>query len=1168
VDAARATLWTDYRAAGGERLGSLPLVEGTEKTGVDGQDLTSITVPKARWTELGGDIRFVVRVDWPTGEVVERRVARVRTTDESPVIALECLPPFDDLSTGGPILRTVAGRVVTRVAGELPVREVLSTFVLPHLSAQRLGLAIGTIEQDRVVQFALDSPTPAELIRVVFEQAKLEAELERTSDTTYTLHGRRQRGSTFPTLQVRAGREQQRLLLGVDDRALATVVVPLGDADPITGDRATIATARWSVSLIDGTWLRLRDPGDATLTPIAVDSQWVNAWVLSRDGFAQRILASRVSDGAVEVGSAAGLSVNSRVWIAADSDGTPLAEVYDASAVGPRRRTVPLPLAGVRGEANELRNGRFLNGLDQWTAVNPTSPPAFAEIPRAEMGVTRSGTAAAPRAANTGTGTPLAVQGLPANSVVRQSAEIIVEGVTLAVTADTIPSTTGALTLPIDPVLPATYPNGTPFTLLRREVRTLTLDGVQSPLSPVLQFQDSNTDGLSAGITGTLVSTDTVYSSAPGATVGLDAYVGPTLAGAARLRVSSPPTNLGALGWATANLDVYTLGEVTLTYTPGATTGTVTYGSASGTPVVGTRVRYFGQTTQFQLLRVTAISGATLTVVSDDGLPIIGWSGAGVWSACNVLLANGSTWTFTAIRETRTLLTSGTQSAGASSLVAQAQANIATRQFTTSDTVSLPRPLSGSLAITGLTSTTGFDDDLGNPIIGMQAVVTYDAATSTIDDLTPGVDWSGDEVQFNLGTVGTWALRSIGSGSAVLENPLLFITPTPFTVPQTASASWIRSDVYPVTAGASWSGNGRVVVPVSVPAGRSYARGLAASANWSAGFLRLHAAVTGPASSVELFGHDGFASAPANPAGALRGAVYRVPASGSTLPVAGNVLYAASTVQADGAGAASVPLVAANPNAIAAGQGITIHTPDLLRPTDPRTGSVVRLTSPVGGPNVPTGSTPGLTPIGPVTIPVPPGSTVPIAAFVTVALSQGTYQLGQQPAIALVTDGGVILTAVPLAVGAVQAAQTPTIVRLIARVTLAETTAVSVRIYGGSIDRSLVTVALDAMLCVTDRTDVPFVIGSWANTLALRGADELAQRRDPAVSVTVDVATLRRWSDAPPTTPVVLGQSVHLPAYGLTRRVLTIERSLLDPDRLRVDVGIPSFDLTTRVGTE
>jgi hypothetical protein len=127
-----------------------------------------------------------------------------------------------------------------------------------------------------------------------------------------------------------------------------------------------------------------------------VDSQWVNAWVLSRDGFAQRILASRVSDGAVEVGSAAGLSVNSRVWIAADSDGTPLAEVYDASAVGPRRRTVPLPLAGVRGEANELQNGRFLNGLDQWTAVNPTSPPAFAEIPRAEMGVTRSGSAAAP----------------------------------------------------------------------------------------------------------------------------------------------------------------------------------------------------------------------------------------------------------------------------------------------------------------------------------------------------------------------------------------------------------------------------------------------------------------------------------------------------------------------------------------------------------------------------------------------------------------------------------------------------------------------------------------------------------------------------------------------------------------------------------------------------
>ncbi|OBQ31862.1 MAG: hypothetical protein AN485_23015, partial [Anabaena sp. MDT14b] len=247
--------------------------------------------------------------------------------------------------------------------------------------------------------------------------------------------------------------------------------------------------------------------GNSTATPILVDTQWQGAFLVDRFGFAQSILNARASDGAVQLGSTTGLSVGSRVWIAADSSGTPLVEVYDASSVGARRRSVPLPLAGLRGEANELRNGRFLDGLSQWTGANPTTPPAFAEVPRNEFGVTRNGQANGARAAGTGTGTPFAVKGLPANSFVRQWAELRVGGATLPVTADAIPDTSGAFTLALGGAgLPGSYPDNTAFTLIRRETRTLTLDGAQSPLTNFLIFRDTNTDNLFAANAGTLDS--------------------------------------------------------------------------------------------------------------------------------------------------------------------------------------------------------------------------------------------------------------------------------------------------------------------------------------------------------------------------------------------------------------------------------------------------------------------------------------------------------------------------------------------------------------------------------------------------------------------------------------------------------------------------------------
>lgn len=1169
------TLWTDYSAAGGQRLGTLVLVDGTERQRIDGNETTTLTVGRQRWLDLGGDVRMVVRVVWPDGSIVERRIAQVETTDTAPVTGLTLVPVFADLANGGPILRVVAGRVATRVAGELDVVTALATYVVPHSAATRLGLVLGTIEKNPVVQFDLDAPTPAAFLLDLFDKAKLEAEWVRTSDTVWTLHGRARRGSTVPALRITEARNQARLALAVDEQQLATVVVPFGDADPATGDRATIATARWQVAgIVAGGWVQLRDPDNASRTPILVDTQWQGAYVVDRSGFAQSILNARVSDGAVQLGSTTGLSGGSRVWIAADAAGTPLVEVYDASSVGSRRRAVSLPLAGVRGEANEIRNGRFADGLSQWAAVNPTTPPAFAEIARNEIGTTVTGQANGARAASTGTGTPFAIKGLPANSFVRQSAEIRVGGAILQVASDVIPDTSGAFTLPLSAGLPGSYPDNTPFTLIRREVRTLTLDGEHSVLSPALRFTDSNTDGIFGVNTGTLTSTTGGFVATVGSAGYLDA---PLLAG--RLSVAPPAGSFPALDLNASGVTLDTAFVRIVSITAGATSGTMRIVGTLATPlVVGTtRIRYLANNSGFATVRITAnLGGGDYTVVPEGeavlrGFSFTGYDAANDWYVMNVsnaVMASGLTWTFTIIRDTRTVFCNGTVTAGATSLPCKAQANLATRNWTASDTISMTRALSATLAVTGITTTTGFEDENGDPIIGMQAVVTYNAATSTVDDLTGGgVDWSVGDVVFDLGTTGLWRLDSIGGGSATLTNGSLWLTATPFTTPQTASASWVKTDTYPLTGTASWGTNGRVTLALAsaIPTGRSYARGLPVGSNWVSGALRLHAARSGGNTTVELFGHDAFFSN-TDPTSSSRGALYRITASGSTVPIPGNTLFAASTAQADGSGNASVTLTAANANAIANNETVTIVTPQLLRPSDSRVGSVVRMTSPVGGSNVPTASTAGLTPFAGIPIPVPAGTTVPVTVFVTFALSQGTYALGQQPAVALVDGGGVVLATARLATGSAQVTQTPTFARLILTHVLTVPTTVSVRLFGGSTDRTLWTIALDAMICVTDRDDVPFVAGSWANQLAIRGAEELAARRDPAVAVTLDLATLRRWSDAPAGVPVVVGQTVELPALGLTRRVLTIDRSLTDPDRVRVEVGVQTDQLTTQVG--
>lgn len=458
-----ATLWTDYEASGGARVGALPVIDGVERTRVDGNETTTLTVPVARWTALQGDVRQVIRIDWPEGTVSERRISKVDLTDGAGTVTLECLPPLADLGTGGPILRRQGTRILSRVAGELAISTAIAQYILPHPAAQRLGLVLGTVERDLVVAFDLDSPTPLALLRALL--AGQEPELVRTSGTTWTLHLRAARGATLPPLTVTRGRNQAALALGVDDEALATVVVPLGDADPGTGDRATIATGRWTIDGVDGLWVRLRDGTMPTMSPVQVDTQWVGAWLRTRDGVTVAITGSRASDGAVLVGSVDGLAVGERVAITADSTGAPLVELYDATTPANRRRVVPLTYP-VRGEANELPDGGFDDAtFAAWPEVNGTG--ATVPMTREEFGVTLTGAANGSRSAATPGSTPFPIDGLPPNTWLRRGMQIQVPPTVLTTNGWAIAGATGALTLPLSAPLAGAIPDNTPMTLTR-----------------------------------------------------------------------------------------------------------------------------------------------------------------------------------------------------------------------------------------------------------------------------------------------------------------------------------------------------------------------------------------------------------------------------------------------------------------------------------------------------------------------------------------------------------------------------------------------------------------------------------------------------------------------------------------------------------------------------
>lgn len=1159
------TLLSDWSAAGGDPVADLgPALPGSVvRRQLGGRGTVQLVLDAGIAWPLAIE-RTIVRVDREDQPAIEARVVnRRRATRGVPGLQceLEAHPRLYDLSDTDLVREVLSGRTIYRFNENLTPRQYLERFVFVNQPADRLtGIRVGVVDFLDRVPLQWDRWTRGQLLDALVKATDAEVQLRVANDGAEELDLLREIGAAAPVLPLFYGGQLRDHVIDENAADLMTVARVAGEAPTADSERATIGENVWRVDAVrvvstgvHALTLRAPESGES---PVIEDGQYVadvalqlpSRYLATLDGSApQRIVASWVATSEIAIEGSAP-PIGARVQIVADAAGTPLETLELPSAIRARGYVVrDLQIVGGRGERQYARNGGHEDGVVEWSSVNGGGG---AEYRRTELGVTQHALANGTRAAGTGTGTPFAIDGLEPGAFVRRGMVLEVGGVTLPITANAIPNSLGALVLALGGSgLPGDYPDDSPFTLIRRDVRTLLLDGDQSPLTPRLQFRDSNTDAFSEGSSGTL-SNGTYTGTWESAR-----YVDEPLlqAGRVRLQTSVPfEDTRSSIAWPTSVDDVYSLVSAGITIT-GATTGIVSFLGATGSvlPVVGTRLRYIGQTGRWMLVRVTAISGGMLEVVSDTGGTLVNWSGIGLFEACNVLIPDGTSFTVTDIRETRTLRTNGPHTAGATSVTFKAQANIATRNWVASDTISLARALSATLAITGISSVAGFEDGDGNPVIGMQAAVTFDASASTIDDLTPGLDWSLGEVFFDLGPVGVWRLDSITGGVATLSNGDLLLNENPFTVPQTATASWTRRDTYALTGTASWGTNGRVTLALAspVPTGRSYGRGAPVAASWHPfpvdPLMRLHVALAGGDSTVQLWGLDAF-RATTSPSAPARLALYRVWASGSEVPIAGNTLFADATTQANGSGQASVMLSAANGNTIPDSAAVTIRTPALLPITEPRSGSALRLFCAVGGAGEPLSSTPGQR-HSLFYVRVPEGGASALTVRSLFTLSEGEWFAGQGPVAAIVDAVGTILGWSSLDEDGIDVEVAPGEVLLTTRATVTASGLYGIRVYGGGTDYRRWCMHVRSLVYVGEALDAPYTRESFSTPLMLTALRRLAQQSTPRIGDRLEVLELRRalapslGLPAAVLPEITLGGRVHLEDWDRMVRVTAIE---------------------------
>ena len=1154
--------------------------------------------------------RTPLRAVGADGVTREYRVTRIVRNVREKWADLEMAAPLFDLGTAGFVRQTVNGQAVFAVNATLTLSQWLTTYILTNLSADGLSwldTTPGTVNNTaswpisgtrftRLAllqalaelsgqEFYLTQPVPGGLYRIAFESQR----------------GSSGNGKAFAFLKNLQTQNEDRT-----DTDLVSIVSPFGAIPSGSTEAATLADNLWSYTGTSGDgYLQLADPNGGA-GPIGFDSFLVGAYVEGPINSAlaptrSQIIASRASDHGVTVTPPLALTAGDRVRVVADSSGNPLIELARPSALSSFTRIVqPLELSSGRGEANRILNGRFqVANLYAWTAANAVSPAAYCELQRSELGTTVIGAANGARAAGTGTGTPLSIRNLAPGSWVRQQDELQIGNATCVVTADTIPSSTGTMAIPVSPGLPGSFADNTAISLIRREVRSVTAhSSAQSPLSPFFWLAETNTENLQrafgpAGLTlsggGYTLSVQTwQWENAPYGNR-LERRSGRLL-----MRLGNASSLSAGMSWASSGTDV---GSVTPLNTSNdvllVAASQVTVGAASGfTQIslvlsandaaklsVGSRVRYKQDpnTPSYWPFRVynSVLQGSytywTCIVVSKTGNTVIlegekpfgtetvmlalpDGHNNGVGQAytampcCSVLIPANTAMTWSQVKETRSLNLNGAHSSGATTVNTKAVAIIARRDWQAGDTLSVWRNIPWRVVTTGV-SLTRVED--GSAVFQYwEAVFTLNTSLTTLTDAIRANAVANTYsnpvllgVTVNPSGTTNGDIISI-SGSSLTARFYSDAVGGNVNGVQDISSSSDNLEAYTVASpGAAWQTNGTATVPLTaaIPTGRSYLKGLEVKASWQAstGFLHLGADLSAGATTVSVTGNDSCSIVTTSPNSQGTYGLYRVTANnGSTIPIQGNTMYAAASAQANASGVVSVTPTAANTNAITDGAQVSITRPALIRAgTDVTTGSVIRLLYAPGNNSIPLSSTPGVQ-SSPFYVSVPSGGSRVVTALVTVAMNAGTYTLGQFPCIGLHDAAGNVLAYARVSDGTVTV-NNVAYVRLICSATLTASQAVYLRIFGGfSAQPTSWHVVLDAMVALTAATDVPYVEGSWANVLWQTAVNYLSVYGRELKAIEVGAADIQFVTGAVNASLPPLGATVKLEDTGDSVRLV------------------------------
>lgn len=1164
--------------------GPLKLLAATVTPSLDNNDVLTARIAWPARTAV--QMRSCVRLTEDDGTVTEWRINTLTVDETSQAWAdLTGAPPLHDLATAGLIREIQNGRVVTDFAGELALSSWLTTKLLADLPAPLnvwLDTTLGPLDSDPVIALEWSQWTRLEFVRAL-QSDKYELALERQASGKYRIAFYHARGSTVPVTRVSRSRNLISRATTIDDQDVASVVIPLGDPPTEEWGPATIADNVWSVTaVLADNWITVEDL-DGAPGPVILDDQyiggalgWFNGSTMSRVA----ILDTRASDGGLQLASTTGLAVGSLVTVYATTLGTPLVEVTNpalvVSDVGRVEQAVSV--AGGRGERNFNPNPELAANASGYSMG-----PHGVVVPRNKLGLTLSPLANGLRAAGTATTTPFAIDGLPANEPVYEGDRIDIDGRTMFVTTDAIPTNAGALTLLVNVGLPGALPDNAALTFTRRRKRTFTVVGTQNILGRGVVvtgaddgWAEQQTLGVDvngrgsilkyAGLTATPLPFNPVIAARSG-TSNRRLYQVAGFGGS-----SMPPwTPLagGSINYVQTGTNNFTTigGAIALVWS-------VSAAQASVVAAMAVNVSYTNLTGMAFILDSKVTNGdgsSTLTwrfdlsqLLPGESAPTLPYQISGYGSNANFAWSNaqygdGTTLEVWEERETRTLYLSGAHAANATTLNFKPVTELARRDFTTSDTITLQRSVTVTMRVTGCTVTEVEEyGPEGEIYTYFRHVLTLDLASSNVDDLPTG-DWHWQEFQFSSGSGGNTALVLAPlSGSTMTVSASVDMTQSDqllATLPVTITATNTGiSDTYAVTSAASWGSNGRVTVPVSIPAGRTYAAGVVVSTNflntpaYDGSFLKLVTAVTGAVSSVLLEGWDGIyyeGNVNANGTPLTNNvALYRIKGSAATdyqshIPIQGDILYVAATTVANGSGQANVTLKAPNTILIADNTQLKITRRAGAYAGESTSGNAVRLLG--------TGWASGAsdwTHFPEAFIEFYPGMTsrqLTASVWFVVNFDNGNQPLASPLQVAILNSAGLALGSATVA--EVYGTGTPQLIKITTQVTITAAGRYRIGVQGGAYLNRELFIAVRSILAAGPATEVPYIVGSWANRLLQSGNVQLLARQKEKRSITASLAEFTALTGVVPT-PAALtpGASYLFEDEGETLRLFSVTR--------------------------